>query len=218
MKLYKYKSYEEYKKVQISANKSKINSSWVDTNSIGGLTKYIFEHNDDVKFGLCHGTRRGLEQQAFIDNFDLIGKTVEVIGTEISDTASTYPHTIEWDFHNVKKEWLGKVDFIYSNSLDQSYKPKECLDVWMSCLGKLGLCILEWTWNHGDVHPPNKFCNGINCTHSGSKRDPFGATLKEYKSMIKEKYVLKDVLTNDSTKDTGETHRGERFFLVIENE
>ena len=42
MKLYKYKSYEEYKQIQISANKSKINSSWVDTNSIGGLTRYIF--------------------------------------------------------------------------------------------------------------------------------------------------------------------------------
>ena len=145
MKLYKYKSYEEYKQVQISANKSKINSSWVDTNSIGGLTKYIFEHNDDVKFGLCHGTRRGLEQQAFIDNFDFIGKTVEVIGTEISDTASTYPHTIEWDFHNVKKEWLGKVDFIYSNSFDHTDKPVECLDAWMSCLSDRGLCIIEWT-------------------------------------------------------------------------
>jgi hypothetical protein len=36
--------------------------------------------------------------------------------------------------------------------------------------------------------------------------------------MIKEKYVLKDVLSNDPTKDDGETHRGERFFLVIENE
>ncbi|MBK6621188.1 MAG: hypothetical protein IPG32_10020 [Saprospirales bacterium] len=48
----------------------------------------------------------------------------EVIGTEISDSASKFSHTIEWDFHEVKPEWIGRADFIYSNSFDHSYDPE----------------------------------------------------------------------------------------------
>jgi hypothetical protein len=66
-----------------------------------------------------------------------------VIGTEISDTATQFPHTIQWDFHETKPEWIDAVDFIYSNSFDHSYDPQRCLNAWMSCLKKGGLCILE---------------------------------------------------------------------------
>ena len=69
----------------------------------------------------------------------------EVIGTEISDTAKSFANTIQWDFHEVKKEWLGNVDFIYSNSLDHSYNPEKCLNAWMSCLKKDGACIIEFS-------------------------------------------------------------------------
>jgi hypothetical protein len=32
-------------------------------------------------------------------------------------TATQFPHTIQWD-PEVKPEWIGKADFIYSNSFD----------------------------------------------------------------------------------------------------
>ena len=70
----------------------------------------------------CHGTRQGFEQKWFSKNLEC-----KVIGTEISDNANDYKNTIEWDFHNVKKEWIGSVDFIYSNALDHSYDPNKCL-------------------------------------------------------------------------------------------
>ena len=67
------------------------------------------------------------------------------MGTEISDNANEYDNTIEWDFHNVKKEWIASVDFIYSNALDHSYDPNKCLNAWMSCIREDGLCIIEHT-------------------------------------------------------------------------
>ena len=57
-------------------------------------------------------------------SFDNLKKDVKVIGTEIaSDAENRFPNTIEWDFHNVKDEWLNNVDFIYSNSFDQQIVP-----------------------------------------------------------------------------------------------
>ena len=89
MELYKFKNYNEYKDVQVKGYKAKVNThSWVDVNSIGGLVNYIFNYNPKVSFGLCHGTRRGIEQQAFIDYFKVVNKKVKVIGTEIAEDAS----------------------------------------------------------------------------------------------------------------------------------
>ena len=73
--------------------------------------------NPKVSFGLCHGTRRGFEQKQIKEEFSKRGKDVNVIGTEISDTANQFESTIEWDFHNVHPDWVNNVDFIYSNSL-----------------------------------------------------------------------------------------------------
>ena len=68
MELFKYKNYEDYKKYQIEANIRKINNSYVDPNSLKLLLNYI---TDDLKINpeliLCHGTRRGLEQQYILN-------------------------------------------------------------------------------------------------------------------------------------------------------
>ena len=137
---------------------------------------------------------------AFKEAFEKKGFNVDMLGTEISDTAKDFPNTIEWDFHEVKEEWLGNVDFIYSNALDHSYKPEECLQAWMSCLKQDGVCIIEWTSGHQNSRP----------------MDPFGATLDEYKKMA-EKYHLDCVLRNDVDKDDGKNFKGERYFLIIRN-
>jgi len=118
MEIHKFKDYKEYKDIQIKGYNAKHKThSWVDAYSIKGLVNYIHSYNPDAKFGLCHGTRNGKEQEIFIKSFSSIQKQITVIGTEIAYHASqTYPNTIEWDFHEVKDEWLGNVDFIYSNS------------------------------------------------------------------------------------------------------
>jgi hypothetical protein len=48
----------------------------------------------------------------------------------------------------VKPEWVGAVDFIYSNSFDHTYDPQKCLDAWVSCLTRCGVCVIEH-WGKG---------------------------------------------------------------------
>ena len=204
MKLHKFKDYNEYKDIQVKGYNSKHKThSWVDTYSVKELVNYIHSYNPDAKFGLCHGTRNGKEQETFIDNFSRLQKQITVIGTEIAKHASkVYPNTIEWDFHEVKDEWLGNVDFIYSNSFDHTYDPEKCLDTWMSCLTKKGLCIIEWTKDDvGNSRP----------------MDPFAATLEEYKKLICEKYEILDILENTPSKSNNKTFRGKRWFFIIKN-
>lgn len=129
--------YENYVKIQTEGNKRKIQSQWVEKPAIKFLSEYILTLMQP-NFGICHGTRRGLEQAAFREYL-----SCEVIGTEISDTASQFPHTIQWDFHEVKPEWLNAADFIYSNSWDHSYDPDLLFRSWMSCVRVNGIMILE---------------------------------------------------------------------------
>jgi len=175
MKLHKYKNYEEYRKVQEAGNIQKIKCQWAQENEIKSLANYIKKQLPNAKFGICHGTRRGNEQKWFREALG-----IDVIGTEISKTATDFPHTIQWDFHEVKPEWVNNVDFIYSNTFDHSFDPPNCLDRWMSCIKKQdGFCIIEWTkTGHGD-----RWSNEL---------DPFGASLEELEQLIKIKYAIKE--------------------------
>lgn len=130
--------YERYKRVQTAGNKEKIGQVWAMEENIAFLSDYLTKHLGKVEFGLCHGTRQGKEQAWFKEYLKC-----DVLGTEISDTAEQFPDTIQWDFHEVKPEWVGAADFIYSNSFDHSYDPERCLKAWMSCVKRGGLCILE---------------------------------------------------------------------------
>jgi hypothetical protein len=148
--------YEKYRQVQEEGNKRKIDLVWVVEENIAFLSKYIKGLSLSPRFGICHGTRRGKEQEWFRKYLDC-----DVIGTEISDTANNFPNTIQWDFHDVKPEWVESVDFIYSNSFDHSYAPEKCMNAWMSCLVKGGVCIIE----HSSLHEPQ----------GATELDPFGA-------------------------------------------
>jgi hypothetical protein len=74
---------------------------------------------------------------------------------------------------------MGWFDFVYSNSLDHSYKPEECLDIWMSSIKPTGICILEWDKSH---NLPNQVS------------DPFSASFEEYIVMISKKYKIKEII------------------------
>lgn len=176
--------YERYREVQIIGNKRKIENVWVLEENIAFLANYIQKTLGKVEFGICHGTRRGKEQEWFRKYLGC-----EAIGTEISDTATDFPHTIQWDFHEVKPEWIDAVDFIYSNSFDHSYDPKKCLNAWMSCVKKGGICILEHTSGH----------------EKATKLDPFGAHITQMPYLIltwgEGRFFVREILTAPAKRD-----------------
>ena len=160
--LHKYNSYEEYKEAQIKLNKKKIDLVWADENTLKKVSNIVtnsMEKQDKSQkeiLGICHGTRNGFEQN-FLNK---IMPNSNIIGTDISETALKYENSVHWDFHDEKEEWLGKFDFVYSNSLDQSWKPKHALSTWLNQVKKDGVVILE----HSIYHSPE---------HAG-EGDPFG--------------------------------------------
>lgn len=177
--------YEEYRQAQVAGNYKKLADVWVREENIAFLSDYIKNRVGDVSFGLCHGTRRGKEQEWFIKYLGC-----KVTGTEISDTAEQFPHTIQWDFHEVKPEWVDAADFIYSNSLDHSYDPEKCLNAWMSCLKPNGICILERSSKDERAH----------------KLDPFGARVSQLPYLIltwgKGRYSVREILDAPSKKSS----------------
>jgi hypothetical protein len=112
----------------------------------------------------------------------------DVVGTDISDYASQFPHVIQWDFHKTKPEWENKIDFIYSNSLDHSYNPSLALTKWLSCLNKDGLCFIHWAPAHGEDHMDQADC--------------FGASQREYRAFINSVGKLVDEITVRTDKRT----------------
>jgi len=180
--------YERYKLVQEEGNKNKIHQVWALEENIKFLAHYLKEKVSPLTTGICHGTRRGKEQEWFSKYIEGVA---DIIGTEISDTASQFPKTIQWDFHEVKSEWINSIDFIYSNSFDHSYDPEKCLNAWMSCVRPGGVCILE----HTDHHE----------TDSSRELDPFGAYLVQMPLLIAKwgagKYGVREVLKAPAKKD-----------------
>ena len=156
-KIYKYKNYDEYKDTQIFFNKQKINKVWADENTLKIVSNFLKENIKSEKIkGLCHGSRNGFEQKCFINEIP----NVEVIGTDISETANDYDNSIVHDFHDEKKDWIENFDFVYSNSLDQSYDPEKALNTWINQVKKDRYVIIEHSDQHGVI--------------SSGKMDPFG--------------------------------------------
>jgi hypothetical protein len=194
--------YEQYRRVQVEGNHRKLANVWVVEENIAFLANYL--RRLQPTFGICHGTRRGKEQEWFRKHLQC-----EVIGTEISDTAAQFPHTIQWDFHEVKPEWVGAVDFIYSNSFDHSYDPEKCLNAWMSCLRPGGVCILE----HSNMHD----------TMGASELDPFGASINLMPYLVvtwsKGKFAVREIIDAPSDEAVRPHEDSQRYlqFIVIQN-
>ncbi|MCH8042899.1 MAG: hypothetical protein IID44_04195 [Planctomycetes bacterium] len=175
MKLLRFNSYDEYVELQTETNKQKLGNVWVSDKELAVVARYIRQHVPGAAFGICHGVRNGYEVHRLRE---LLG--IDVIGTELSETATEFEHVIQWDFHEVDEAWQGRVDLIYSNSWDHSYDPALMLDRWMSCLTPTGRCFLHWTPDHGE-----RAVGGADC---------FGASLEELTQMAEEKYEVETVL------------------------
>ena len=168
-KIHKYKNYDEYKKTQIFFNKQKINKVWADEDTLKIISNFLKENIKSEKIkGLCHGSRNGFEQKCFINEIP----NAEVIGTDISETANDYDNSIVHDFHDEKKEWIENFDFVYSNSLDQSYDPEKALNTWINQVKKDRYVIIEHSDQHGVI--------------SSGKMDPFGVEANFFPYLLTE--------------------------------
>ena len=168
-KIHKYKNYEEYKDTQIFFNKQKINKVWADENTLKIISNFLKENIKSEKIkGLCHGSRNGFEQKCFINEIP----NAEVIGTDISETANDYDNSIVHDFHDEKKDWIENFDFVYSNSLDQSYDPEKALNTWINQVKKDRYVIIEHSDQHGVI--------------SSGKMDPFGVEANFFPYLLTE--------------------------------
>ena len=175
MKLHKFRSYGQYRRIQIKKNKDSIDRNYAIPEVMEAVAVYLKEHLPSATHGICHGAKNGLEVNALRDHLG-----IDVIGTDISPTAKKFDHMIQWDFHEVKEEWRGRIDFIYSNTLDHSIDPPMCLDRWAETLREGGVCILEWSPWHDENH--------------STPDDPFGASLEEYVEMLSKNFQVRDVI------------------------
>jgi hypothetical protein len=169
VKIHKYKNYEEYKETQIHYNKLKLNKVWADKDNLKLVSNFLKENiqSSNLK-GICHGSRNGFEQKYLQE--EIVNS--EVIGTDISETAKNFENSFVHDFHEEKKEWLDYFDFVYSNSLDQSYNPKKALSTWLKQIKKDRYIILE----HSDQH----------AVRASNKMDPFGVEASFFPYLLTE--------------------------------
>ncbi len=184
MKLHKFRSYRQYRRTQIAKNKDQLDATYAIPEVMQATAAYIKEHLPDANFGICHGAKHGWEVQQLRDLLE-----IDVIGTDISPTAKKFEHMIHWDFHEVKDEWRGRTDFIYSNTLDHSIDPVMCLERWAETLREGGLIFLEWSPWHDEDH--------------STADDPFGASLEEYTRLLSANFENRDVIelgTSDADK------------------
>ncbi len=154
--LHEYSSYEQYRSVQVFHNRRKISNIWADSRTLDRVAELVLKNSQGKALGLCHGTRNGFEQ----GYLNALNRGIHAIGTDISETAQDFPNSVQWDFHDSRVDWFEHFDFVYTNSLDQSWKPREALNCWLNQLKRGGLLIIEHTESHGPV--------------AANEMDPFG--------------------------------------------
>lgn len=135
MKLHQYENYDEYVKEQTQANVAKLKNVWVRENAIQKVVSY----KPFASSILCHGTRNGRE----LEYFKKFLPHAEIVGTEISHTATQFKNTVQHDFHEVREDFVGKFDIVYSNSFDHAYDPSKAILAWRDQLTTDGVLVIE---------------------------------------------------------------------------
>ena len=144
--------------MQVLHNKTKIDNVWADEVTLDLVIERVKSEFPGSKslFAICHGTRNGFEQNYIASKLE-----VDIIGTDISETASKFPRSMQWDFHDRNDKWIDKCNFVYTNSLDQSWQPQLAVSAWLDQLQNGGLLFIE----HTEAHGPQ----------GAGEMDPFGA-------------------------------------------
>lgn len=161
MRIYQYESYQNYLETQNATTKKK--NSWVyaQKDTIQLIARYKGLGAQNI---LCHGTRAAGEQKYFLEHYP----NAFIIGSEICDTAETFPMTLHWDFNKQNDDWIHKFDIVYTNSFDHSITPFETLGVWKKQLKYDGTLFLEYASKQSRCH----------------EADPLDATDDEIREMI----------------------------------
>lgn len=170
MKIHKYASEEEYRRIQSEWMKRKETWRYVTTDecrAIAETCRRVIGQQDTYKV-LCHGVRNGAELQDFALFFPC--KNKDIVGTEISDRGSRYPNVVVHDFHDQKYEWIRQFDVVYSNSLDHAHSPDVAVKAWCDQVRIGGVLALHWS----EDSLPEKM----------SECDCFGASLSEYVKLL----------------------------------
>jgi SAM-dependent methyltransferase len=162
--LHKYRSYDDYRATQIRWNREKLGRVFADDLTLANIA--FDAEKRGFKSGICHGARNGYEVEFFRN------RGMEVIGTDISDTCLQFPHMVVQDFHEPREEWLGKWDFVYTNSLDHSFDPRKALETWAGQLTPDGRIYIE----HTRAHEPAR----------AGATDPFGASAEKLGELLTE--------------------------------
>ena len=188
--------YEAYRATQIHWNKAKLGNVWADERTLEAIASDIERRG--LRTGVCHGARNGYEVQWFADRLKS-----EVIGTDISETATQFPNMVVHDFHDRREDWVGKFDFVYTNSLDQAFDPEKALAAWAEQLVPKGCIYIEHTKQHS--------------VEAASEMDPFGAHPMAVPYLLfkwgKGKYALVDII------ESGEVlGKGRVWVFVVERQ
>ena len=197
VKIHKYKNYEEYKETQIHYNKQKLDKVWADKDTLKLVSNFLKKNiKSEIIKGVCHGSRNGFEQKCFQKEIS----NSEVIGTDISETAKNFENSFVHDFHEERIEWCNNFDFVYSNSLDQSYDPKKALNTWLAQVKKDRYIIIE----HSDQH----------AVRASNKMDPFGVETNFFPYLLTEWFghqisieIIKSIKSNKNNAPV--------FFFVL---
>lgn len=166
-RLFEHRDYERYRQVQNEGNARKFREVFAKEKNVHYLARYVMGRAGPPGFVLCHGSRNGAEVAWFKSAFPA---GTRLLGTDIGDTAKTLADTIQWDFHEVREDWIGATDVIYSNSWDHAYDPEKCFRAWLSCLTPKGLMLIE----HHRTHEADKT----------SELDCFGTTRNGLRKML----------------------------------
>lgn len=140
MKIYNYESEEHYKQEQEKANFQKLKNIWVQEKTV---KKIFYDFGENCSAIICHGTRNAAEQNFFKKYYP----NAEILGSEISSTASQFAMTAQWDFRKQNKDWLQRFDILYSNSFDHTNAPKETLLVWQEQITDSGCMYIEFSFD-----------------------------------------------------------------------
>ncbi len=166
--LHEYPSYQAYVDVQTAGNKAKLRRQYVKRSHVDRLAAWLGANGPRVQAGICHGTRAGREQKWFRRALKCTG----IFGTEISDTATAFPFTVQWDFHDVNPDWAGKHDFVYSNSWDHAFDPRRAFASWLGQLRKGGVLLIDYTAGQAPA--------------AANALDPFGIDIAPLQEMLAE--------------------------------
>lgn len=173
MEFHEFSSYEEYVEEQCRLTRRKVRKG---RDYLCTTRKTLEEIHDYhkwlispiVRFGLCHGVRKGEE----LDVFQNLFRCGHWIGTELVPELCDDIRVFCQDFSYRNEHWIGKFDFIYSNAIDHALCPEDTLRAWISCLNEKGVLYVEWTPWHNML------------SDNGNKADCFAASDVELQGLL----------------------------------